>query len=241
MKKLLAITFLFAAGSLAAAAQQTSSTHPHAAPGHKVRKARPSAAPATAVPDLSPVVSYQNGLLTITAENAKLRDVLDRIHDSTGAVIDAPALNARVTVNLGPQAPTQVIAALLAGAHVNYVIMGDTADSRAVRAILVMPETAAGPEPAPPRPPVDADADAAAAAKTKALVVAQTGGDEGVWDNVDVGTPAVPTTPASTPAAVTTPPASTPTVPAPPASAPAESRPAPAAPASAPVVPPGQQ
>jgi type II secretory pathway component GspD/PulD (secretin) len=238
MRKLLVITFLFAAGSLAAVAQQPSSTHPHASPRHKVRHSTPNAAPATAQPAPAAVVSYQNGLLTVTAENAKLRDVLDRIHDSTGAVIDGPTLNQRVTVHLGPQPPAQVISALLAGAHVNYVIMGDTADSRAVRTILVMPATAAGPEPAPPPPAVDADADAAATAKTKALVTAQTGGDEGVWDNVDVGTPVVPTSPAATQTVPTLPvssPASSP------AESPAQSRPAPGTTPSAPIVPQKQQ
>jgi hypothetical protein len=52
---------------------------------------------------------------------------------------DAPALNERVRVHLGPQPAAQVIATLLDAARVNYVIVGDIADSRLVRTIQLMP------------------------------------------------------------------------------------------------------
>lgn len=136
------------------------------------------------------VVSLKDGLLTIAAERVKLRDILDRVRETTGAKVDAPALDQLVTVHLGPQPPARAIAALLGGFHVSYVIVG-SAGSGEVEAIEVMsgPSRAAGL--GFPQPTGEADAGAAAesqAAMTRALLVGQTGGDEGVWDNVDVGT-----------------------------------------------------
>lgn len=205
MRGLFLVAFVVVAVSLAASAKQPSSTSPHAPSAHKVHKSKPNAAPAPEptssqpAPAPSAVVSYQNGLLTITAENARLSDVIDRVRNSTGAVVEAPPLNELVTVNLAPQPPAQVIAALLEGRHVNYVIVGGVVDSTAIRAIQVMPEIAAGPEPAPPPPSVSAEAVDAetTAAMAKALFIAQTGGDEGVWDNM----------PESPPPAISAPPA----------------------------------
>jgi len=203
MRRSLIIAFLVGTAGLVASAKQPSSTSPQAPTAHKVRKPRPSAAPtpglATAqpVPAPSAVVSYQNGLLTITAENASLQQIVEKVGDSTGATIDSPALNERVTVRLGPQPPAAVIAALLEGSRVNYVIVGG-ADQNTIKAIQITPMPAAEPERAAPAPPPSPDAEAAAT-MAKALFIAQTGGDEGVWDNVEVGTP-VPTPPTPAPA-----------------------------------------
>jgi len=188
-----------------AAARQPASDQPPAAPAHRARKAQPKGGPVPAVvasrpaPAPSAVVAYQNGLLTITAQNATLREIMDRVRESTGAVVEAPALNERVTVQLGPQPPAIVIAALLEGSPVNYVIVGGAGDANAIRAIQVTSETVAGPEPAPS--PAVAEAEAAAT-RARDLFIAQTGGDEGVWDNEPPSPPppAAPT-PVPTPSA----------------------------------------
>jgi len=172
------------------------------------------AAQAVQAPATPLVVSYRDGLLSITAENADLREVMDRVRDSTGATIDALPVDERVPVHLGPQPPAQVIATLLEGTHVNYVIVGGLADSNAIRAIQFTAESSALPEP-PRAPPVDSEA---LAARARALIIAETGGDEGVWDDAEAGVP----------------------VPAPAASSAAASVPAQAAPPAAPVVPAGQ-
>ncbi|MFI5088008.1 MAG: hypothetical protein ACHP7P_09560 [Terriglobales bacterium] len=149
-------------------------------------------------------MAYQNGLLTITAQNATLREIMDRVRESTGAVVEVPALNERVTVQLGPQPPAIVIAALLEGSPVNYVIVGGAGDANAIRAIQVTAEPAAGLDPAPAPSPTVAQAEAEAA-RARALLIAQTGGDEGVWDDLEAGAPTVPVPPASVPAAGKTP------------------------------------
>jgi len=178
---------------IGAAAPPSSAQSVH--PVHKTQKPTPEPPSSTTPVQLQPapapiaIVSYQNGLLTITAENARLSDIIDRIRNSTGAAVDTPPLNELVTVHLGPQPPAQVIAALLEGSHLNYVIVGGVADSAAVRAIQLMPEPA-GPETTLRTPAVDAEA-AAAMSMAKALFIAQTGGDEGVWDNAPESPPPV--------------------------------------------------
>ena len=181
-----------------AAARQPASDQPPAAPAHRARKAQPKGGPVPAVvasrpaPAPSAVVAYQNGLLTITAQNATLREIMDRVRESTGAVVEVPALNERVTVQLGPQPPAIVIAALLEGSPVNYVIVGGAGDDNAIRAIQVTSKPTAGPDPAPS--PAVAEAEAVAT-RARALFIAQTGGDEGVWDDELPSSP-VPAVPA---------------------------------------------
>jgi len=189
-KRVLAVAVLLCGVGPIAAARQPASDQPPAASAHRVRKAQPKAGPVPAVveprpaPAPSAVVAYQNGLLTITAQNATLHEIMDRVRESTGAVVEVPALNERVTVQLGPQPPAIVIAALLEGSPVNYVIVGGAGDANAIRAIQVTSKPSAGPEPAPSPAVAEAEAAAAAAAaQAKALFIAQTGGDEGVWDN----------------------------------------------------------
>ncbi len=206
----LAVAVLLWGVGMAAPGRQPPSDQPAAAPSHRVRKAQPKADPVPAVVEPRPasapsaVVAYQNGLLTITAQNATLREIMDRVRESTGAVVEVPALNERVTVQLGPQPPAIVIAALLEGSPVNYVIVGGSGDANAIRAIQVTPESAAGLDPAPAPSLAVAQAEAEAA-RARALLIAQTGGDEGVWDDVEAGAPAVPVPPASVPAAGKTP------------------------------------
>jgi len=199
MRRSLIVAFLIAAASLAAWTKQPFSSSPAE---HKVRKSARSAAP---VPELassqpapapSAVVSYQNGLLTITAQNATLQQIVEKVRDSTGATVEAPALNERVTVSLGPQPPAAVIAALLEGSHVNYVIVGGERDT--VKVIQITPEPGGTPEPvaAPPPPREDTEAEAA---RAKAMFVAETGGDEGVWDNAPQSPPQTVVSPVPTP------------------------------------------
>jgi hypothetical protein len=135
-------------------------------------------------------VSLKDGLLTIAAEKVRLRDILDRVGETTGAKVDAPELDQLVTVHLGPQPPAQVVAALLGGSRVSYIIVGSAGSSR-IQAIEVMREASPAARPGSPQPAGNGDTGAATqseAARTKALFLGQTGGDEGVWDDVDVGT-----------------------------------------------------
>jgi len=136
------------------------------------------------------VVSFKDGLLSIIAQDVRLRDVLEQVREATGAAVHAPALNELVTAHLGPRAPAQVIAALLKGSHASYVIV-DVAGSGKIQAIEVLREPSPEAGRGSHQPTADAETSAASeteAVREKALLVGQTGGDEGVWDDVYVGT-----------------------------------------------------
>jgi len=178
-------------------AENTSPTTPKAAGARKLRKS-PTTVAATPAPEPTepaPVlpsftrVTYEKGLLSIAAQNVTLRAILDRVRESTGAWVEVPAFSERITVSLGPQPPAEVIAALLEGSHLNYVILGG-ADQGSITAVQITSETTAGSEPATvpvavsPAPYVPD-----AAAMAQARLVAATGGDEGVWDDAAVGVP----------------------------------------------------
>ncbi len=107
------------------------------------------------MPPQPPHVEYINGLLSITANNSILGDILNAIRARTGATIDAPGgLYERVAVHLGPAPPRQVIADLLQGSRYDYVLVGSDTDPNAIRSILLTVNSAgpASPPPPPPQP-----------------------------------------------------------------------------------------
>src|ERR1017187_5144977 len=73
--------------------------------------------PMDQLPAAPPKVSYQNGLLTIAAQNATLDEILREVRKSTGASIAIPpgGASGRVVAQLGPGAPRDVLALLLNG------------------------------------------------------------------------------------------------------------------------------
>src|SRR5271163_58240 len=138
LKTLFAVATLLFAASLTAAGAQNS-----AAPSHRHHKhhatapqAKPAAAPRASsaskqapapflaplpalppppAPESSLVVAYKDGALAITAQSATLREIFEKVHECTGAVVEAPALDESVSVQLGPEPPADAIAALLEG------------------------------------------------------------------------------------------------------------------------------
>jgi len=155
------LTATLAAASIlvpAAYAADQGSTQPHPV-HHKARKKAPpplvlpplppgplQQLPMADLPAAAPKVTYQNGLLTIGAQNATLGDVLREVHKLTGATIDVPpnGANDRVVVQLGPGAPRDVLAALLNGTSFNYVLLGSAADPKSVATITLTPRPGGG-------------------------------------------------------------------------------------------------
>ena len=138
--------------------------------------------PANAAPQ--PSVSCDNQGLSIAAQDAPLADILSRVGNCTGAVIEAPPdATDRISVHLGPGPAVRVLTDLLSGTRFNYVIAGVPNNASAIRSIQlsVRPTT-----PAPPLPPAPPETPVASDASVRSDL---TGGDEGVWDNVEVGTP----------------------------------------------------
>lgn len=138
-----------------------------------------------------PVVAYLGGSLAVSAQNASLQEILNKIRESTGAAIEAPDLDQRVTVQLGPQPPVQIIAALLEGMHLNYAILGGTSEQDRIKRVIITQRPVGGPtQPLPPPPPHVVSPEEAAKARARAQRrIDMRGGDEGVWDDDESSSP----------------------------------------------------
>jgi len=95
--------------------------------------------PLDAIPAIAPQVSYENGLLTIVAQNSTLGDILRGVRKHTSADIEIPATaSERVVTHLGPAPAREVMAELLNGSRFNYILLGSPSDANAlVRVVLV--------------------------------------------------------------------------------------------------------
>ena len=83
--------------------------------------------PMDQIPATPAKVSYQGGLLAISAQNSTLGEILREVRQLTGATIEIPTgagANERVVTSLGPGAPRDVLAVLLNGSSFNYVMVG---------------------------------------------------------------------------------------------------------------------
>jgi hypothetical protein len=154
---------------LASASAQTAI--PHKA-RHKARKAK--APPQVVLPPLPrgplpqvpldqlpatpPQVDYQDGRLTIVAQNSTLSDILHEVNKRTGASIEVPPnATEHVVARLGPAPARDVLATLLNGSSFNYVMVGSVADPAALSSIVLTSKPAGGaaqtvaivPQPAP--------------------------------------------------------------------------------------------
>ena len=138
---------LFAFGSLALAQSASGGAQ---APQVQTTAARskpatPPAAPWPARgndPSGSPLphVTYEDGQLTISANNSTLSDVLFALHACTGADIDIPnnASSERVTAQLGPGPARKVLSDLLGWSNFDYIIQGSDTDALSIHSVTLM-------------------------------------------------------------------------------------------------------
>jgi hypothetical protein len=104
--------------------------------------------PMDLMPAAPPKVSYQNGLLSIVAQNSTLGDILRDVHKLTGASIETPPnATERVVTRLGPGAPRDVLASLLNGSAFNYVMMGSSSNPTGITSIVLTAKPVAGAAP----------------------------------------------------------------------------------------------
>lgn len=89
------------------------------------------------------VVHFEGGLMSIHARNATLSEVLFQIQKTTGAEIAIPAGSEqdRVAADFGPATPSQVMADLLTGTDLNFVVVGSEADPNALRSVILSRKT----------------------------------------------------------------------------------------------------
>jgi len=157
---ILAVVLVFAAG-LTEPAQRALSPKTHTQGAGKVRNTKRKAAktkektrlyvaqgpmPSETVALVAPLVAvtYQQGALAITAEDATLREILDKLRESTGAFVQAPVLEQRITVKIAPQAPARAMAVLVDGLQLDYVMLGGTSEHDPLQRIILSPRMAAG-------------------------------------------------------------------------------------------------
>ena len=124
-------------------------THRRAAPKAfvlpPVSKAPLQQVPMDMLPAAPPQVTYQDGMLTILAQNSSLGDVLREVHKHTGAAIDVPAnATERVAARLGPAPAREVLADLLNGSAFNYVMIGKDSDPNTLVSLNLTSKPAGG-------------------------------------------------------------------------------------------------
>jgi hypothetical protein len=89
-------------------------------------------------PSTQPTVTFKNGLLTISANNSTLAEILREVGEKTGAEIELPAqVEERVVAMLGPGPAQQVLNTLLTGSQFNFVLVGSSSDPSALTQVLL--------------------------------------------------------------------------------------------------------
>ena len=97
--------------------------------------------PMDQIPATKANVIFEGGLLTISAQNSTLGEILRDVRRLTGASIEIPpgsAASERVVTHLGPGAPRDVMAGLLNGSSFDYVMLGSSSDPTAVSSVVLI-------------------------------------------------------------------------------------------------------
>ncbi|HWR17636.1 MAG TPA: hypothetical protein VN577_22595 [Terriglobales bacterium] len=91
------------------------------------------------MPATAPRITYQNGMLSITAENSTLGDVLNGVRRATGAALEVPpgVSSERVVVHLGPGQPRDIMQQLLEGSKFDYIIVGSPQNQAALARVIL--------------------------------------------------------------------------------------------------------
>jgi len=116
---------------------------------------QPSPPPASLAPpaaDLRPAtppqVAFNSGILTITANDSTLGDILRAVHHQTGASVDVPGnATERVVGQFGPGPARDVMASLLNGSHFNYVLLGSESDPGGLDQVVLLSKPLGGDSP----------------------------------------------------------------------------------------------
>ena len=86
-----------------------------------------------------PQITYEDGQLTIVAENSQLSEIMSALRAAMGADIDLPASVAhqRIWVRLGPGPARKVLRDLLDNTELDYVIQASDTDEQGIRSVLL--------------------------------------------------------------------------------------------------------
>jgi hypothetical protein len=91
----------------------------------------------------TPIVAYENGQLTIVAENVPLSEVMTALHNVMGTEIELPAgaSDDRVWARLGPGPARKVLSDLLSNTDLNYIIQGSASDANGIQSVALTAHT----------------------------------------------------------------------------------------------------
>jgi hypothetical protein len=91
----------------------------------------------------APIVAYENGQLTIVAENVPLSEVMTALHNVMGTEIELPAgaSDDRVWARLGPGPARKVLSDLLSNTDLNYIIQGSASDADGIQSVALTAHT----------------------------------------------------------------------------------------------------
>jgi hypothetical protein len=86
-----------------------------------------------------PQITYEDGQLTIVAENSPLSEVMSALRAAMGADVDIPASVARqrIWVHLGPGPARRILRDLLDNTELDYVIQASDTDTQGIRSVLL--------------------------------------------------------------------------------------------------------
>jgi len=119
--------------------QATASAQPSQPGGQQDPNSQPqSLTTAHAVP--KPLqITYEDGQLTIVAENSPLSEVMSALRAAMGADIDLPSSVARqrIWVRLGPGPARKILRDLLENTELDYVIQASDTETQGIRSVLL--------------------------------------------------------------------------------------------------------
>jgi AMIN domain len=89
-------------------------------------------------------VNFQNGMLSIDADQATLSEVLYEVQLRTGAEVAIPAgaEKDKVVIKAGPGPTKEVMSALLNGSHFNFILVGSAQDENRIERVMLTPKGA---------------------------------------------------------------------------------------------------
>jgi hypothetical protein len=106
--------------------------------------------PMDQIPPTPAKVTFQGGLLTISAQNSPMGEILREVRKLTGTSIEIPphatASDERVITYIGPGTPRDVLVTLLNGSSFNYVMLGSNSDPSVISSIILTAKSSAGGE-----------------------------------------------------------------------------------------------
>jgi len=91
------------------------------------------------MPPVPPQVTFRNGLLTVNAVNSTLSSLLTAIRNKTGIEFEGAELAGqdRVAISMGPASEGEVLASILSGSSLDYVVMGRPDSPTIVQRVLL--------------------------------------------------------------------------------------------------------